>query len=212
MSPEGNWVLYYDPPGINNWNERVRIARVPLAGGPTETVMEEQGLYIFRCTRPPANRSIAGVLHPKELIVYALDPIKGRGAELVSIPVNADVEEPNLDLSPDGTSVAFLSLNTFAGKIRVISLLDGSQRDVEVKGWNSLNHINWTADGKGWYVSSELALASTLLYVDLSGNPTILLREPGFFTEIWGIPSPDGKHLAFLRYNFGNNAYMLEGL
>ncbi|MGC1648098.1 MAG: hypothetical protein WA741_19930, partial [Candidatus Sulfotelmatobacter sp.] len=136
MSPEGNWVLYYDPPGINNWNERVRIARVPLAGGPTETVMEEQGLYIFRCTRPPANRSIAGVLHPKELIVYALDPIKGRGAELVSIPVNADVEEPNLDLSPDGTSVAFLSLNTFAGKIRVISLLDGSQRDVEVKGWN----------------------------------------------------------------------------
>ena len=212
MSPEGNWVLYYDPPGINNWNERVRIARVPLAGGPTETVMEEQGLYVFRCTRPPANRCIAGVLRPKELIVYALDPIKGRGAELVRIPVNADVEEPNLDLSPDGTSIAFISLNMFAGKIRVISLLDGSQRDVEVKGWNSLNHINWTADGKGWYVSSELALASTLLYVDLSGNPTILLREPGFFTEIWGIPSPDGKHLAFLRYNFGNNAYMLEGL
>jgi hypothetical protein len=60
----------------------------------------------------------------------------------------------------------------------------------------------------------ELALASTLLYVDLSGNPRIpriLLREPGFFTEIWGIPSPDGKHLAFRRYNFGNNAYVLEG-
>jgi len=173
--------------------------------------MEEQGLYVFRCTRPPANRCIAGVLRPKELIVYALDPIKGRGAELVRIPVNADVEEPNLDLSPDGTSIAFISLNMFAGKIRVISLLDGSQRDVEVKGWNSLNHINWTADGKGWYVSSELALASTLLYVDLSGNPTILLREPGLFTEIWGIPSPDGKHLAFLRYNSGNNAWALEG-
>jgi hypothetical protein len=57
----------------------------------------------------------------------------------------------------------------------------------------------------------ELALASTLLYVDLSGNPGILLREPGFFTEIWGIPSPDGKHLAFRRYNFGNNANVLEG-
>jgi hypothetical protein len=25
------------------------------------------------------------------------------------------------------------------------------------------------------------------------------------------IPSPDGKHLAFLRYNFGNNAWVLEG-
>jgi hypothetical protein len=25
-----------------------------------------------------------------------------------------------------------------------------------------------------------------------------------------GIPSPDGKHLAFLRYNFGN-AWVLEG-
>jgi hypothetical protein len=93
----------------------------------------------------------------------------------------------------------------------VSSLLDGSQRDVDVKGWNSLNHINWAADGKGWYVSSERALASTLLYVDLDGKPTILLREPGLFTEIWGIPSPDGRHLAFLRYNFGNNAWMLEG-
>jgi len=211
MSPDGNWVLYYDPPGINSWNERVRIARVPLAGGPTETVMEEQGLYAFRCTRPPANRCIAGVLHPKELIVYALDPIKGRGPELVRIPVNADVEAPNLDLSPDGKSIAFISLNMFAGKIRVISLLDGSQRDIDVEGWNSLNHISWATDGKGWYVSSELALASTLLYVDLSGNPTILLREPGLFTEIWGIPSPDGKHLAFLRYNSGNNAWALEG-
>jgi DNA-binding winged helix-turn-helix (wHTH) protein/Tol biopolymer transport system component len=211
MSPDGNWVLYYDPPGINTWNEWVRIARVPLAGGPTETVMEAQGLYIFRCTRPPTNRCIAGVLHPKELVVYALDPIKGRGPELVRIPVNADVEAPNLDLSPDGTSIAFISLNMFAGTIRVISLLDGSQRDVDVKGWNSLNHISWAADGKGWYVSSEMALASTLLYVDLSGNATILVREPGLFTETWGIPSPDGKHLAFLRYNFGNNAWVLEG-
>lgn len=211
MSPDGKWVLYYDPPGINSWNERVRIARVPLEGGPTATVMEEQGLYAFRCTRPPANRCIAGVLHPKELIVYALDPIKGRGPELLRIPVNADVEEPNLDLSPDGKSIAFISLNMLAGKIRVISLLDGSQRDVDVKGWNSLNHVNWAADGRGWYVSSELALASTLLYVDLNGYATILLREPGLFTEIWGIPSPDGKHLAFLRFNSGNNAWELEG-
>jgi len=49
-------------------------------------------------------------------------------------------------------------------------------------------------------------LASSLLYVDLSGNATILPREPGLFTETWGIPPPDGKHLAFQRYNFGNNA------
>jgi hypothetical protein len=211
MSPDGNWVLYYDPPEINGRNERVRISRVPLVGGPTETVMEEQGLYVFHCTRLPANRCIAGVLHPKELIVYSLDPIKGKGLELVRIPVNADVERPHLDLSPDGKSIAFISLNMLAGKIRVISLLDGSNHDIDVKGWNSLNHVNWAADGRGWYVSSELALASTLLYLDLSGNATILLREPGLFTETWGIPSPDGKHLAVLRSNFGNNAWVLEG-
>src|SRR5271156_6201476 len=34
MSPDGNWVLYYDPPG-NARIERLRISRVPLAGGPT---------------------------------------------------------------------------------------------------------------------------------------------------------------------------------
>jgi DNA-binding winged helix-turn-helix (wHTH) protein/Tol biopolymer transport system component len=209
MSPDGNWVLYYDPPGSSR-TQVVRIARVPLVGGPTEIVMEEQGLYVFHCSRPPANRCIAGVLHPKELIIYALDPLKGKGPEILRIPVKADVEEPNLDLSPDGNSIAFISLSTLAGQIRVISLLDGSERDVEVRGWNSLNHIDWVADGKGWYVSSEMALATTLLYVDLGGNSTILLREPGFFTETWGIPSPDGKHLAFLHSVSGNNAWMLE--
>jgi hypothetical protein len=99
-SPDGKWVLYYDPPGIQSWNEYVRISRVPLVGGPTETVTEEQGLYVFHCSRLPANRCIVGVLHPKELIIYSLDPIRGKGPELIRIPVNADVEEPNLDLSP----------------------------------------------------------------------------------------------------------------
>jgi len=28
--------------------------------------------------------------------------------------------------------------------------------------------------------------------------------------EICGIPSPDGKHLAFLRHNSGDNAFILE--
>jgi Tol biopolymer transport system component len=116
----------------------------------------------------------------------------------------------SLDLSPDGNSIAFISLSTLAGQIRVISLLDGSERDVEVRGWNSLNHIDWAADGKGRYISSEMALATALLYVDLGGNSTILLREPGFFTETWGIPSPDGKHLAFLHSVPGNNAWILE--
>jgi DNA-binding winged helix-turn-helix (wHTH) protein/Tol biopolymer transport system component len=210
MSPDGKWVLYYDPPG-NARTERLRLSRVPLSGGPTETVMEEQGLYVFRCARPPANRCVAGVLRPNELIVYALDPTKGKGPEMVRISFNADAEEPNLDLSPDGKSIAFVSLNTLPGRIRVISLLDGSQREVEVKGWNSLNHINWAVDGKGFYVSSEMAVTSTLLYVDLNGDATILVREPGLFTETWGIPSPDGKHLAIMKYNYGNNAWMLEG-
>jgi hypothetical protein len=49
------------------------------------------------------------------------------------------------------------------------------------------------------------------LYVDLTGNPTILLREPGFFAETWGIPSPDGKHLAYLHSTSGNNAWMFDG-
>ena len=212
MSPDGKWVIYYDPSTpIERWNERVGLTRVPLAGGPSETVAEEQGLYVFHCTRPPANRCIVGVLHRKELIIYALDGIKGKGPELVRIPVNTDVELPHLDLSPDGKSVAFVSLNTLPCRIRVISLLDGSQREVEVKGWNSLNHINWAADGKGFYVSSEMAVATTLLYVDLNGDATILVREPGLFTETWGIPSPDGKHLAIMKYNYGNNAWMLEG-
>jgi hypothetical protein len=74
--------------------------------------------------------------------------------KLVTVSIRqrqADVEEPSLHLSPDGNSIVFISLSTLAGQIRVISLLDGSERDVEVRGWNSLNHIDWAADGKGWF-------------------------------------------------------------
>jgi DNA-binding winged helix-turn-helix (wHTH) protein/Tol biopolymer transport system component len=211
MSPDGRFVLYYDPPGIKTWDERVRIARVPLLGGPSETVMEEQGLYAFRCARAPSTRCIAGVMHPKELVLFELDPLRGRGAEILRIPVDPKEESPNLDLSPDGETIAYVSLSVLAGHIRLLSLKDGQKRDIEVSGWASLNHVDFAADGKGLYVSSELALESSLLYVDLSGKATILVRDPGLFTETWGIPSPDGKHLAFLHRTSGDNAFMLQG-
>lgn len=212
LSPDGAWLLYLDPPIslARLWNNSARLVRTPAAGGPSETLLEERGLYFFDCSRYPANRCVAGIIRQHEIDFYSLDLQRGKGPLLVKTDATPDTNEYRFALSPDGTRLAVISLQSQTGKIRVISLADGSHRDIVVKGWNDLHNISWANNAKGWYVSSETATASTLLYVDNTGNSHPLLRQPGHFAEIWGVPSPDGQHLAFVQYNPGNNAWLLE--
>jgi len=209
-TPDGAAILYFDPPGIRSYDEMVRLSRVPIDGGPPQEVMHEQALYTYRCASRPGKRCVVGVMSPKELIVSELDPWRGKGAELVRIATDPAINSPNLDLSPDGSRIAVVAYSTASGLIDVISLSDGSKHPVAVKGWSDLNYVTWSADGAGWYVSSENGHTSTLLYVDAQGNARVLLRQPGGYLEIWGIPSPDGKHLAWIQYNSGNNAWTME--
>jgi hypothetical protein len=48
-----------------------------------------------------------------------------------------------------------------------------------VKGWNSLQSVNWTADGKGFFVSSATKVGSALLHVDLQGKANVLCEQKG---------------------------------
>jgi hypothetical protein len=106
------------------------------------------------------------------------------------------------------------------GRIYLVSLQDrvhagrgagtAPAHDVLVEGWTNLFNLNWTADGTGWYICSRSDPAgSTFLYVDLKGHATVLQSQQGV-EPFWGVPSPDGRHLAYSKTTFTENAWLLE--
>lgn len=50
-----------------------------------------------------------------------------------------------------------------------------------------------------------------LLYVDLEGRANVLWQE-GFACRdwTWGVPSPDGRHLALVGYTVDSNVWILK--
>jgi len=212
LSPDGVWLLYFAPPIWDPlyWNNTARLMRSPVAGGPAETVLEERGLYFFDCTQSPVRHCVYGIIRAHEIDFYNLDWQHGRGALLAKMDATPDTIEYSFALSPDGSHLAAISLLSRSGQVHVISLADGSYRDIPIKGWTNLHYIKWAANAKGWYVSSETATMTTILFIDLAGNAYPLARQTGLFFQSWGVPSPNGQHLAFVQYNLGNNAWLLE--
>jgi Tol biopolymer transport system component len=130
-----------------------------------------------------------------------------------------DYDPSDWGLSPDGTSIAMVRPSNREGRIHIIPLQKRShngqgprttQRDILIDGWTSLFNLNWAADGKGWYVCNHSDSAvSTFFYVDLSGHASVLESQEGV-ESFWGIPSPDGHHLAFSKTTYTQNAWLLE--
>jgi DNA-binding winged helix-turn-helix (wHTH) protein/Tol biopolymer transport system component len=212
FSPDGAFVLYDEQvagSGSSPWDAAMRIARAPVSGGAAQTVLEQRGLAFYGCSRA-SDRCVMGVWRPQALDVYALDALRGKGARLATMDAQPDTTHYRFALSPDGATLASVSLQTRSGRIHLMPLAGGSSRDLEVSGWNDLHFIAWAPDGTGWYVSSETATATTILHVDRHGDARPLLRQPGRFAAIWSLPSPDGRHLAFVQYNPANNAWLLE--
>jgi len=93
--------------------------------------------------------------------------------------------------------------------VLLLSLGGRAPQEIRVKGWNHLDALVWMADGKGLFVSSRMQRGSVLLQVDLQGNSHILWkREGGMGT--FGIPSPDGRHLAMMGWTLNSNIWMME--
>ena len=107
-----------------------------------------------------------------------------------------------------------------SGRIRVIHLAPmgphadapvfAGSEDVLVPGFAELFTLNWAGDGKGWYVSNRTVRSTgAFLYIDLKGKATIL-NAPESFMPSWGIPSPDGRRLAFSSAPGIANVWMVE--
>jgi Tol biopolymer transport system component len=224
LSPEGSWVYYTTMPydegpaessKIMRAEQTViipvqtsKIMRVPIQGGSTQLVLTASIEEWPRCARSPSTLCAIAERTPdrKQLVFTALDPVKGRGRELAKSNTDA-TKEYHWDLSPDGSRIALLKHRD--ARVEILSLNGVGPLQVTSKEMNPLSSVVWTADGKGLYVSTYTARGVAMLHMDLQGNARLLWEHPGGI-DIYGVPSPDGLHLAMRGWNVEGNVWMME--
>jgi len=224
LSPDGSWVYYttssYDEgPMVSSKIMRdpvtdvlpmamSKIMQVPITGGAPQLVLTANIEEWPRCARTPASLCAIAERTPdrKQLVFTALDPVKGRGRELARSNVEATTGY-HWDLSPDGTRIALLKHRD--GKVQILSLNGGAVRSIVSKEGTTLSSVVWTADGKGLFVSSYTGRGADMLHMDFQGSTRLLWEQPGGI-EIYGVPSPDGQHLAMRGWNVEGNIWMME--
>ena len=232
VSPDGLSLIYALNPrdlgGESALPSRIMLA--PITGGVPRWLITTSLTGQPRCARSPATLCAIAERAPdgKQLIFTALDLDKGRGGELTRILIEPGASY-SWDLSPDGTRIAIAK---GPGKrIDILSLNGHASQAIMVKDWDigadtrivtsKAEGVDfaWAADGKGLFTSGRSEKGTVLLYVDLQGNAYVLREYKnghsptvrGGFAGPWGVPSPDGRHLAMMTWTRSCNAWMMEG-
>jgi eukaryotic-like serine/threonine-protein kinase len=188
------------------------IVRIPLAGGAPETIVQLSRNGNVSCARPPSNTCVLAEQSEdrKQMIVSILDPIKGRGPELTRFDSGRELsvgDPPPCVISPDGTRLA-MARNP-ESPIEIRSLHGELIRKIPSQSVGELFWLLWSADQKGFFVTRKGQRGNELLYLDLQGKATPLRQCIGTET-CFGIPSPDGRHLAIIDRDQSNNMWMME--
>ena len=162
------------------------------------------------CAHLPSELCVVAEPGPdmKKLVFSALDPVKGKGQTLLTADMNPGGMY-NWMLSPDGTQIVFMEFNPLQGRIQLLSLQGKPERDIVVKDWAGFNAVDWAADSKSFFVSSQAPTSATLLHVDLQGHATPLWEQSGAW-KTWAIASPSGRYLAILGMTSSSNVWMID--
>jgi serine/threonine protein kinase/Tol biopolymer transport system component len=216
LSPDGKWLIYL----LRKQNGEGSLMRMPASGGLPQVLWKNPRLENFYCTGLPANSCVVSVRDQNRSVFYALnpdeDPPSGQFREGQLREVGrSDYGPTGWALSPDGSQIAMVKSEPDRACIHVVPLPDRSGHarspyDVVVKGWTDLSLVNWAHAGNGWYVSNDMVRSTGFFfYVDLAGNATVL-NSPASFVPTWGVPSPDGRRLAFSSFPGITNAWLVE--
>ena len=229
LSPDGSWILYLSWPTTNGSLPSApgHMMRIPASGGPPESVFEvkgypgsaqvprerwlpsARGYPDFRCPfHPTLSRPCVLVEVNQEQVVFSgFDPVQGREGELARFDV--DPSDSFWDLSPDGSRIAFGKFEVSGGRISILDLAGGKPQIVELRGWNDLTSVGWSADGKSLFATNWGSFAGSILHVALNGETHLLHKAAGMTLER-PVPSPDGRYLVFGDVITTSNAWMIE--
>ena len=206
VTPDGKWLIFVDDSQMPDKSLRSAVKRLPLSGGVPESVVGVRSHSQILCARQPS--TLCAIVEPsddnKEAVVSSIDPVKGKGQELLRVPLDPNQNDWFIDLSPDGTKIA--GLRSPGDGIFVLSLGPRGGSTLRVKGWTNLHSVRWSADGKGYFVGSGFG-PGTLLHVDLAGNAKVLWEHA---SPLLLAVSPDGHRLAIADNTIDRNLWMME--
>jgi hypothetical protein len=214
LSPDGRFVLYAAHPreDQHDWYYKpgtYTLMRVPVGGGSPQEVPIGGLLDEFRCALGAGARCILRTTEQGEYrTFYDLDPIRGKGRELARTKWTDEVLG-DWDVSPDGSQVAIPNHDSRQAYIRVVSLEpkpdEPREHKIVLKGLADLSGLVSAADGRGWFVSVNTTVGDRMLYVHPDGR-----FDPLGDIQGWAVPSPDGRHVAFLDRIVATNAWLLS--
>ena len=224
-SPDGKWILYMQwaatPDGVAP--PTGKLLRVPIGGGPAETVFEIKGHpgYAFGGNDPvnttagypsfrcPAHGTACVVAEEGDgqVIFTPFDPMQGRKTGEIKLMLNPD--NANWDLSLDGTRLAVTLFDYKNAGVQIVTLAGGATQKLSAMPWAQLSTVAWAADGKSLYLSSFSSRGSTLVHMDLTGSAKLLFKDQSW--DIFSLsPSPDGHYLAFGPIITNANAWTIS--
>lgn len=207
FTPDGQSMIFME---FSGWPSRaLGVFSLPASGGKPRQLGTTGPIDEFSCPVSPKGTCVLReTVEKKEFDFFALDPERGMGKKLGRM----DWEPTTLgdwSISPDGTTVAMANHDPLHPSIQLVPLSTHTPTRmsvIPVRGFGTLLEPTWAPDGKGFFVESKIGACYDslnydflndcydLLYVDLAGH-TKLLRESSI--PIWGVPSRDGKKLAF---------------
>ena len=203
LTPDGSEILYVSTPQSTNAETPSSIFATPVAGGAPRLILQDVGIYAVECARSPSTVCLYSISKGNTRQTFHFDLRTGKIA-------GAPQVDPDgfWSLSPDGSQRAFVAVGSNQDTIQLRSTSSDESRDLVVKGWNGLMHIDWSADGHSLLVGSHhQQQESALLRVTLDGKVSVLLRSNDFIG--YAIPSPDGRLLAILEVKPTKNAWQI---
>jgi serine/threonine protein kinase/Tol biopolymer transport system component len=202
FTSDGKWMLFTRSKDQHSIRTSVELLRMSLDGGPTTAVLNGDA-FIDCAVRAPV--CVSSEVLDDQRLFFQLDPIRGRGAQFGHTDF-LDLSSFNLNLSPDGRNIAYLS--KFSGnQIEVLSTEGKGSRTITLGGEHFLQSPAW-ADDQHLYVVSDQKGKWNLLHVDPNGKyETVWTTLPGDWIVAPRL-SPDG-HLLALQHRSGSQNYMM---
>jgi DNA-binding winged helix-turn-helix (wHTH) protein/Tol biopolymer transport system component len=210
MNPEQNAVMYLLSADSAYKTPPYRLMEQPLAGGEPRKILQGGSISNFQCAFLPSRLClVSDTPSPSTLIIYQFNEQTGEKKEIMRVQEN-ESSYFNWTLSRDGKRLATARISGGRGPtiIHIRELATGRDLDLPLPAGVGVQYIDWAADSTSLWVSMAAGDRQSLARMALNGKFTSSFdsKQPDLG---WGVPSPDGKHLAILQGSPRANAWLI---